>query len=89
LIKLIGDSGYVSLGEILNNLRVLHFEKQSYCLCYFVTRNDKNMPWPAPYEAGEHIDSKPYHCCSYATVPDDNWPEDTKKLKVYLLDMES
>lgn len=83
MIRLIGDKGCVSLGKILSNLKVLKTEGYSDRVCYVLTRNNKNFPWPAPYEASREVDGQSYYCCSYATLSDDEWPEDTKKLIVY------
>jgi hypothetical protein len=83
LVELISGKGFVSLNEILGNLKVLQVEGDSVSVSYFVTRSNKDMPWPAPYQAGSEIDGKPYYCCSYSTLEDDEWPEDTKKLTVY------
>ena len=83
LVELIGGKGFVTLGEILSNLKVLKVEGCSSSVSYFITRNNKDIPWPAPYQAGQEVDGKPYYCCSYASLTDDEWPEDTKKLTVY------
>jgi hypothetical protein len=83
LIELIGGNGYVTLAQIMDNLRVLQVEKRDDSVCYFLTRENKDMPWPAPYQAGKEVDGKPYYCCSYSTLEDDEWPEDTKQLNVY------
>lgn len=83
LVELIGNRGFVSLREILDNIKVLKVDGSAISVSYFVTRANKDIPWPAPYEAGQQIDGKPYYCCSYSTLPDDEWPDDTKKLTVY------
>lgn len=83
LIELMGEKGYVTLAQVMDNLRVLQVEKKADSVCYFLTRKNKDMPWPAPYQAGTEVDGKPYYCCSYSTVEDDEWPEDTKQLNVY------
>lgn len=88
LVKLIGNRGFVSLRSILSNLKVLTVKKDDVGVSYFVTRNDKNIPWPAPYEAGREIDGQPYYCCSYSTMDEEEWPEDTKQLTVYRVYME-
>lgn len=83
MIELIGNKGFVSLKQILSNLRVLRVDYDGVKVSYCVTRENKDYPWPAPYEAGQQIDGKPYYCCSYSTLEDDEWPEDTKQLNVY------
>lgn len=83
LVELIGGKGFVTLTQILDNLKVLKVEGDSVRVSYFITRQNKDIPWPAPYQAGNEVDGKPYYCCSYSTLPDDEWPEDTKKLSVY------
>ena len=88
MIRLIGSDRCVSLSEILDNLKVLKVETDDLMVRYFLTRTDNLLPWPAPYQAGQKIDGKPYHCCSYISLDDDNYPEDTKELNVYRIDME-
>lgn len=79
LVKLIGNRT-VTLSSILDNLKVLKVENDTIKVSYVITREDKTIPWPAPYEAGQHINGSKYHCCSYVTMDDD----DTKKLNVYI-----
>lgn len=83
LVELIGGKGYVTLAQVIHNLKVLQVEKKEDSICYFLTRENKDMPWPAPYQAGTEVDGKAYYCCSYSTLEDDEWPEDTKQLNVY------
>lgn len=83
LIETIMGRGVVTLREILDNLKVLRVEGDSFGVTYVVSRENKDLPWPAPYEAGNRLDGQAYYCCSYSTADEDEWPEDTKKLNVY------
>ena len=89
MIDLVYSKGVVSLKEVLENLKVLKKEKDPIRAEYLITRINKDIPWPAPYEAGQEIDGSAYHCCSYSSIDDDFWPEDTKQLNVYLMGDES
>lgn len=79
------DGRIVSLDEILDNLKVLSSKlDDSVKVSYILTRNNKNTPWPAPYQAGARIDGNEFYCCSYSTL--DTFEEDIKQLNVYRLD---
>lgn len=76
--------GSVTLRQILDNLKVLSVETHAVKVSYLVTRSNKDMPWPAPYQAGESIDGQKFHCCSYSTVDEDELViNDAKILNVY------
>jgi len=86
VIRLMGSGRCVSLNDILDNLRVLRKQNEGDKLSvrYILTRNDKNLPWPAPYQVSDRIDGRQYHCCSYVTL-DSDYEEDVKELKVYIV----
>jgi hypothetical protein len=84
VIRLVGSGQYVSLNEVLENLKVVKTRVDEYSIHYILTRSNKDMPWPAPYQAGDKIDGQKYHCCSYVTLEED----DIKDLRVYRIDIE-
>lgn len=83
LMTIVTNKGCVTLREVLDNLQVLQVEVDAVRIAYFVTRVNKDIPWPAPYQAGERIDGEKFHCCSYSTLDDEYPIDDAKILNVY------